>query len=146
MAEQPPKKKRLRGLAGILWNFFKNLNDNEYFKKKFEDTNVKLLLNATDGRDAGLIIIDKGTIDIESVPNKDKNELKKKKLGWNGKLETDTKTFMDIAMNKLSLGGIVKKVISRKVKIRGTRKLLILLKIFNILSYDEKKEKEAQEE
>ena len=129
MAEQPPKKKRLRGIAGILWNFFKNLNDNDYFKKTFEDTNVKLLLNATDGRDAALIIIDKG-----------KNELKKKKLGWNGKLETTTALFMDIAMEKLSLGGIVKKIITRKVKIRGTRKLLILLKIFNILSYDANKE------
>ena len=122
---------------------FKNLNDNDYFKKTFEDTNVKLLLNATDGRDAALIIIDKGTIDIESIPNKDKNELKKKKLGWNGKLETTTALFMDIAMEKLSLGGIVKKIITRKVKIRGTRKLLILLKIFNILSYDANKAAEA---
>ena len=146
MAEEKSKKKRLRGLAGILWNFFEPLNKNDYFKEKFADTEVKLMLNATDGRYAALIIIDKGTIDIENVPNKVKEDLKKKKLGWNGKLETDTQTLMDIAMEKLSLGGIVKKVLTRKIKIRGTRKLLILIKIFNILSYDEKKAKEAQQE
>ena len=141
MSESTPKKKRLRGFASILAKQLGPLNEIDYFKEKFKDTNVKLLLNATDGKIAALIIIDKGTLSIESIPNTPKKSLKKKVLGWNGKLETKTLFFLDIAVGKLGIGGIVKKVLSRKIKIRGIRKLLILLKMFNILEYEAKKAK-----
>jgi len=146
MAETKPKKKKLRGLPKIIWGFFAPLNDNDYFQKKFEDTDVKILLNAKDGRYAALIKINNGKIEIDGVPNKDKKELKKKKLGWDGKLETTTQIFMDIAMNKISLWGIIGKIFTRKIKIRGIRKLLILLKVFDILAYEEKKANEAKNE
>jgi hypothetical protein len=144
MAEPKPKKKRLRGIASILWKFFENLNNNDYFKEKYKDTEVKLLINATDGRFAGIIIIDKGEISVESIPNKDKKELKKKKIGWNGKIEAETKMFLDIAMGKIPWGALIKKLLTGKI--RGARKLLILIKLFNIIAYAEKKADEASQE
>jgi len=56
------KKKRIRGLAGIVSKLVEPLNENEKFKEKFKDTEKKVLLNAKDGKYAALLVIDKGTI------------------------------------------------------------------------------------
>ena len=145
MSERPEKKKRLRGFPGIIHKNLDKLNTNEYFKKKHAETEAIVMLNANDAKAAAMVTINKGTVSVEGVPNDSKSGLKKKVLGWDGKIETTLQIFMDIVIGKLSLGGIVKKFFSRKIKVRGIRKLLILLNLFNILSYEDKK-KEATAE
>lgn len=144
MSDRADKKKRLRGFPGILHKNLDPLNNNEYFKKKHAETKAKIMLNAIDAKAAAIVIIDKATVSIEGVPNEPKSGLKKKVLGWDGKLETTLQIFMDIVIGKLTIGGIVKKVLSRKIKVRGIRKLLILLNLFNILSYEDKKKEAAK--
>jgi len=139
MSERPKKKRGLRGFPGIISKNLMPLNDNEYFKKKHANTEIKVMLNAFDAKEAALVIVDKGTLNVEGVPNTPRSGLKKKVLGWNGKIETTLQIFMDIVVGKLSLGGMSKKVISRKIKVRGIRKLLVLLSLFNILTYEENK-------
>ena len=39
------KKKKPRGFAGIVAKLVEPLNENEIFKEKFKDTEVKFLLN-----------------------------------------------------------------------------------------------------
>ena len=80
------KKKRLRGFAGIVSKQIEPLNDNEKFKEKYKDMQLKVLLNAKDGKYAALLVIDKGTIHVEDFKNNPKENLKKKVLGWNGLL------------------------------------------------------------
>jgi len=62
-------------------------------------------------------------------------------LGWNGKIETNSQIFLKIAMGELSIWGIVKNVLTRKIKLRGIRKLLKLLKIFKMLLLEENQNK-----
>ncbi|MHA1146754.1 MAG: hypothetical protein ACTSR8_00750 [Promethearchaeota archaeon] len=143
MSEQKPKKKRLRGFAGVINTQLSPLNSIEHFRKKFADEKFKILLNATDGKIAALIIVDHGVLEVDSVKNTPKDEIKKKKLGWKGKLETTMPIFLDIAMGKLSTGKIILKVLTRKVKIKGVSKLLKLLTMFSILEHEQKK-KEAE--
>ena len=92
-----------------------------------------ILFNAVDGRYAALLKIDNGNVVVEGLKNKDKKKLKKKNLGWQGKLETTTNLFLKIATSELSTISIIKKIITRKIKIRGIRKVLILKDLFSFI-------------
>jgi len=127
------KKKRIRGLAGIVSKLVEPLNENEKFKEKFKDTEKKVLLNAKDGKYAALLIIDKGTIYVEGMKNNPKKNLKKKVVGWDGLLQTKTSTFLEILeSNEISLGKIVGKILTGRIKIRGIKHVLVLLQLFSL--------------
>ncbi|MFX1501706.1 MAG: hypothetical protein ACFFDH_12140 [Promethearchaeota archaeon] len=134
MAESNQDNKNLKGFAILINSILTPLNENKKFKEKFGKVDTKILLNASNLDFAALITINDGIIRVESIPNKPKANLKKKRIRWNGFLEMDTTTFLSIAMNRLSPLAIGKKWLTRKVKMRGIRKLLILLKVFKFLS------------
>ncbi|MHA1660313.1 MAG: hypothetical protein ACTSUT_14470 [Promethearchaeota archaeon] len=137
MAEKKEKKKKARGFAGVIAKNLEPLNSNEKFKEKYKDTKLKLLLNAKDGRWAALIIIDNGILNIEGVKNSPKENISKKALGWEGLLETSTPLFLDIASGKLSTGGMLIKIITRKIKIKGMKKVAVLSELFALLENKE---------
>jgi len=131
MAENETKKKRLKGFAGIVAKEIEPLNSIEKFKEDFKDKVIKILLNAKDGKYAALLVIDHGRIYVEGIENKPKENIKKKVVGWNGLLQTDTQTFVDILSgDNVTTGKIVAKILARKIKIRGIKNVLVLLKLF----------------
>jgi hypothetical protein len=134
MTELNQDSKKLRGFAVLINSILTPLNENKKFQEKFGAIDIKILLNASNLKYAALIRINHGVIEVESIPNQPKVNLKKRKLGWNAYLEMDTQTFLAIAMNRLSLIGVAKKWLTHKVKMRGIRKLLILLKVFKFLT------------
>jgi hypothetical protein len=126
------KKKRIRGFAGVVSKQIEQLNEIEKFKEDFKDRTVKILLNATDGKNAALIVIDKGTIQVEEVKNNSKSSLKKKNAGWDGRLQAKTNDFVELLTSEnLSMGSVVGKILTFKIRIRGLRKVLTLLELFN---------------
>lgn len=133
MSEIDEEKKKLRGFASLINSILIPLNENEKFQEKFKKIKVKILLNATNFNYAALIFIDYGFVKVESIPNKPKLNLKKRKVGWDAFLEMDIATFLAIAMNRMSLLGVAKMWLTRKIKMRGIRKLLLLLKMFKLL-------------
>ena len=134
MADINKENNRIRGFAGLINSVLVPLNENKKFQEKFRETDAKILLNASNLNYAALIIIDHGSVKVKSIPNKPKKNLKKKKIGWNSYLEMDTQTFLAIAMRRISILGVVKMWLTRKIKMRGIRKLLILLKMFKLLT------------
>lgn len=127
------KKKRLRGLAGIVSKLVEPLHKSEKFKEKFKDSELKVLLNAKDGKYAALLVIDKGTIYVEGIKNNPKKNLKKKVVGWDGLLQTKTATFLEILeSNDISLGKVVGKILTGRIKIRGIKHVLALLQLFKL--------------
>ncbi|MFX1387988.1 MAG: hypothetical protein ACFE9M_12295 [Promethearchaeota archaeon] len=127
------KKTRLRGFAGIVSKQVEPLNENEKFKHVFKDTEVKVLLNAKDGKWAALLIIDKGKIHVEGIKNEPKENIKKKNAGWDGLLQTTTPMFMELlGSENLSMGKVIRKVLTRKIRIKGLKHVLVLLKLFNL--------------
>ncbi|MFW9894171.1 MAG: hypothetical protein ACFFD7_00025 [Candidatus Thorarchaeota archaeon] len=127
------KKKRPRGFAGIVAKQVEPLNENEKFKEKFKDTEVKILLNAKDGKYAALLIIDKGKISVEGMKNNPKSNLKKKVVGWDGLLQTKTETFLELLESEnISLGKVIGKFLIGRIKIRGIKNVLILLQLFSL--------------
>lgn len=134
MSRSNSEKATIRGFAGLINSVLTPLNVNDKFKEKFKNTNVKILLNAVNLKYAALIIVDHGNVEVKSILNKPKENLKKKRLGWDAFLEMDTQIFLAIAMNRISLLGVAKKWLFRKIKMRGIRKLLNLLKMFKLLT------------
>ena len=127
------KKKKLRGFAGIVSKLDLPLNENVKFKERFKDTEVKVLLNAKDGKYAALLIIDKGTIYVEGIKNKPKKNLKKKVVGWDGLLQTKTSTFLELLEgDDIAIGKVVWKILTFRIKIRGIKHVLILLQLFSL--------------
>ena len=134
MTETNQEKKKIKGFAVLINSILTPLNENKKFQEKFRNITTKILLNAPNLNHAAIIIVDRGLVRVESIPNKPKENLKKREVGWNAFLEMDSQTFLAIAMNRLSLFGVAKKWLTRKIKMRGIRKLLILLKIFRFLT------------
>jgi hypothetical protein len=129
------KKKRIRGFAGIVSKQIEPLNSIKQFKEDFKDKKIKILLNPKDGKNAALLIIENGKVYVEAVDNKDKSQLKKKVVGWDGLLQTTTQTFVELlGGDDLSIGSVVGKILTFKIKIRGIKNVLVLLKLFE---YDE---------
>ena len=134
MEDTSEANKKIRGFAVLINSILTPLNQNKKFQEKFGNLKVKFLLNASNLNYAAIIIVEKGVVRVESIPNKPKENLKKQKVGWNAFLEMDTQTFLAIAMNRLSLFGVAKKWLTRKIRMRGIRRLLTLLKIFRFLT------------
>ncbi|MHA1731223.1 MAG: SCP2 sterol-binding domain-containing protein [Promethearchaeota archaeon] len=122
------RRKRLKGFAGLLNGIMAPLNDDEKFKHVFRDTSLKVLLVATDMAPAGLVVIENGTLKIEEVPFKTKKDLKGVKR--DGLLQCTLSQFMDIASGKLNPA---KAWITRKIKIRGPKKLLKMTPVFSMV-------------
>ncbi|NVM52127.1 MAG: hypothetical protein HWN66_00400 [Candidatus Helarchaeota archaeon] len=125
-----PKVELKRGLAGLMWKIFKILNDNDEFKEEFADIKLTMLMNPKDQRVAAIIKINRGAINIEDIEN-DKETIKEVKI--DALFEASTETFVDMFTTGLSILGILWKLITRKVKIRGMRKMMALKKIVEIL-------------
>ena len=137
MSETKLEKERIRGFAGLIASGLLPLNEKKRFKDQFANTDIKILLNAVNVNFAALIIIKNGILRVESIPNKPKENLKKKNVGWDALLAMDTQTYLALAMNRLPMSKLGLKIITGKVKVRGLRKLLILKKMLILLSQSE---------
>ena len=122
-----------RGFAGLIKNIMEPLNGNPDFEEKFKKVNKKFLINAPNLHHAAIISINKGNLKVQSVPNKPESNLSKKKIHWDGLISMDSQIFLALAMNRISMVGIIVKWISKKVTMKGILNLLTLLKIFNFL-------------
>ncbi|MHA1803324.1 MAG: hypothetical protein ACTSU4_02190 [Promethearchaeota archaeon] len=127
------KKKKLRGFASVIAKNLEPLNTNEKFKEQYKDADLKILLNATDGRYAALIKVKNGTVEVEGIKNDNKENLKKEVLGWDGKLETTTELFLKLASGELSTLKMLLKLITRKIKIKGSKYVMELNNLFSLL-------------
>jgi len=129
MAEE--KKIRLKGFAKVVAKEVEVLNTIEQFKEDFKDSELKILLNAKDGKYAALLVIDKGKVYVEGIENNPKANISKKALGWDGLLKTKTEVFVDLlGGGDISMGSIIWKIITFRIKIKGIKSVLTLLKLF----------------
>ena len=127
------EKKKLHGFAGIVAKQIEPLNEMEEFKQKFKDTEVKVLLNAKDGKWAALLIIDKGKIYVEGIKNNPKENIKKENAGWDGLLSCKTNIFLELlGGDNVSTGKVIRKILTGKIKIRGIKNVLVLLQLFDL--------------
>ena len=125
------KKKKLRGFAGIVSKQVEPLNEIEKFREDFKDRELKILLNAKDGKWAAMLIIDHGKIYVDGIQNQPKENIKKKNAGWDGLLQTKTETFVDLLGGEnVSMGSIIAKILTFRIKIRGIKNVLVLLDLF----------------
>lgn len=106
--------------------FYESLNNNNKFKEKFKDEKFKILLNPKDGKYAALIIVEKGTVSVEKLPNYPISNFDENILGWDAMMQTTLEIFDEIGQGKLSTSAIMKKVLMRKIKMKNP---ILLLKL-----------------
>ena len=128
------KKSKPRGLAGMIAKDLEPLNSKEAFKEQYKDADFKLLLNATDGKYAALIIVKNGTVEVEGLKNDNKDNLKREVLGWNGKMETTLDLFFKMFKGELKTGKMLLKMITGKLKSKGNKYLMELDKMYKLLA------------
>jgi hypothetical protein len=133
MSEKLMINSNARGFAGLIKNIMEPLNGNPDFEEKFKKVNKKFLINAPNLHHAAIVSVNKGNLKVQSVPNKPESNLSKKKIHWDGLISMDSQIFLALAMNRISMMGIIVKWISKKVTMKGIVNLLTLLKIFNFL-------------
>ena len=134
MTEVKEEKKMVRGFAGLIYSVMMPLNEKEKFREKFAKTQLKIIINASNLNYAALMIIDKGTVDVQSIPNKPKENLSKDNVGWDAFLEMNAAVFLAFSMKRLSLPGMAKLVLKREVRLKGLRKLMALMQMMKILA------------
>ncbi|MFX1274051.1 MAG: hypothetical protein ACFFBP_08270 [Promethearchaeota archaeon] len=127
------KKKRLRGMGAALEKQLKALETNDTFIEKFGKLSLKILLNATDDKYATLVEFKNGKVNVESISNENKNDLKKKVLGWDGMMVTTTPIFLKIATGDINDKEFKKLVVGRKIKVKGAKELRIYGDITDLL-------------
>jgi hypothetical protein len=141
MSEKNSEQKRLKGFAGVMAKQLEPVNNVQRFKERFKDyDDFKLLINANDGKYAALIKINRGNLTVEEIKNDDKATMKKLKKECDGFLEMTTDLFFKLAMGKLSNAAFAKKWLTRKIKMKGMKNVMILTKIFYYLSDQANKE------
>jgi len=129
MAEE--KKKRLKGFAKVVAKEVEVLNTIEQFKEDFKDSELKILLNAKDGKYAALLVIDKGKVYVEGIENKPKENIKKKNAGWDGLLQAKMQLFVELlGGGDISMGSIIWKILTFRIKIKGIKNVLTLMTLF----------------
>ena len=119
-----------------VFNLYMPLNSIDKFKEKFAKESFKILLNPKDGVYAALVTVDKGTVLVEGIENKDKKDLTEEKLGWDGMMKTTKALFDEIGQGKLSQSDIMKKVVARKIKMKAPKFLLKLTEMQSFLESD----------
>ncbi|MBD3337816.1 MAG: hypothetical protein GF353_01820 [Candidatus Lokiarchaeota archaeon] len=134
MAEKPKKKKkRARGFAGVIAKQLEPINNNPKFQERYKDEKFKILLNAKDGRYAALIKVDNGKLEVDGIKNQPKENLSQEELEWDGFLELKTDDFFKMAMGEISTLGMIRRLIFRQMKIKGTKYVQQLDKLFKYL-------------
>jgi hypothetical protein len=138
MSEKEVKKERVKGFAGVIAKNLEPVNNKQNFKEDFANELIKILLNAKDGKYAALITIDHGKLTVSGIENEPKENLKKEKVGWDGFLEMTTNDFFQMAMGKLSTGKMLLKIITHKMKVKNSKKVQVLSKLFSYLGEEAK--------
>ena len=123
----------VKGFVKLLWTQLIPLNDNPKFQSFFKNDKLAFLINITDDDYAGLIQINKGEIQVESVKNGNKKYMKKlyEQYDCDGMLETTMAMLLEIAQGNLSTGAMLKEILKKNMRVKGIRKLRILSDLFD---------------
>ena len=133
MSGNKPGKVKEGTYAEGVFDLYNPLNSIDKFKEKFAKESFKILLNPKDGEYAALITVDKGTVLVEGIENKDKKDLTEETLGWDAMMKTTIALFEEIGEGKLSQGDIIKKVVARKIKMKNPKFLIKLTEMQELL-------------
>ena len=123
--EEEAKEERC-GLAGLLWQQLGKVNQNEKFKEEYADAKISFLYNLTDQRYSALITIENGTLIVKHVDNEKDNV---KNIEVDGSIACTASLFFDFTGGKISKVGMLLKMLTGKLKVKGAKKMQELAKI-----------------
>lgn len=123
MSEQEIGSGELSEFVKSIKKGYESLNTNEKFKEQFKDANFKILLNPKDREYAALITVENGIVSVGGIKNTPKDNIMKNRLGWDSYMKTTRQIFKEIGDGILSSRDIRRKVLARKIKVKGLKNL-----------------------
>jgi len=114
------------GLAGLLWQQMGKVNQNRKFQEEYADAKMSFLYNLTDQRYSALITIENGTLIVKHVDNEKDNV---KNIEVDGSIACTASLFFDFTGGKISKVGMLLKMLTGKLKVKGAKKMQELAKI-----------------
>ena len=116
MAEEKPKKQRLKGFPMLIGNLINSVKDKPECKEFIRGIRTRVLFNnLEDKKWACLVTIDKDQIRVEGIRKEDNNSLSRKKLYYWGYWEFPSLSTLMTA-TKWKSGKWIRKMASGKVK------------------------------
>ncbi|MFX0075176.1 MAG: uroporphyrinogen decarboxylase family protein [Candidatus Hermodarchaeota archaeon] len=123
--EEEAKEERC-GLAGLLWQQLGAINQKEKFKKEYADAKMSFLYRLTDQRYSALITIENGTLDVKHLES-DGDVIEN--LEVDGSISCTASLFFDFTGGKISKVGMLIKMLTGKLKVKGAKKMQELASI-----------------
>ena len=114
------------GLAGLLWQQMGKVNQNNKFKEDYADAKMSFLYNLTDQRYSALITIENGTLDVKHIENEG-NAIEN--IEADASIACSASLFFDFTGGKISKVGMLIKMLTGKLKVKGAKKMKELAKI-----------------
>jgi uroporphyrinogen-III decarboxylase len=114
------------GLAGLLWQQMGKINQNAKFQEEYADAKMSFLYNLTDQRYSALITIENGTLEVKHIEN-DSDTIKN--IEVDGSIACTASLFFDFTGGKISKVGMIIKMLTGKLKVKGAKKMQELAKI-----------------
>jgi hypothetical protein len=135
MQTEPSNAVQTPGFAGVIARQIEPLNSKAAFQQAYRSAKpVCILLNATNADHAALIIVENGKIHVQGIENKPKSNLSRKNVHYDGFLSCSTRTFLEIALGRLSMAKMVLKLLSGDIKVNNLLKVLQFKKIISYLA------------
>ena len=118
--EKEEAKEERCGLAGLLWQQMGKVNQNDKFKEDYADAKMSFLYNLTDQRYSALITIENGTLDVKHIENEgDAIE----NIEADASIACSASLFFDFSGGKISKVGMLIKMLTGKLKVKGAKKM-----------------------
>jgi uroporphyrinogen-III decarboxylase len=125
-AEMKEVKEERCGLAGLLWQQLGSVNKNEKFKEEYADAKMSFLYHLTDQRYSALITVENGTLDVKHIENE---ETDIESIEVDGSISCTASLFFDFTGGKISKLGMLIKMLTGKLKVKGAKKMQELANI-----------------
>lgn len=130
--------KNLEGFAQMIHNqFVRPLENSQEFKKIYKDTEITIFFNIVDATHSAVLKIDKGTIDVVGINQSDKE--KKEKAARNSDVVIETIMHLFVEMDNMSPLKLLGKIVKRKLKLKGGKKLKILQELRALANEEDEK-------
>jgi hypothetical protein len=123
--EEEAKEERC-GLAGLLWQQLGSVNQNPKFKEEYSDAKMSFLYHLTDQRYSALITVEKGTLEVKHIEN-DGTDIES--IEVDGSISCTASLFFDFTGGNISKVGMLIKMLTGKLKVKGAKKMQELAKI-----------------
>jgi hypothetical protein len=127
------EENKLTGYAGIIGNALMPLNKHDVFRKKYANCHKQFILNSPHWASAALIVVNHGRLSVDGIGKEPADKFRRMINDSDSYLEMSTYDFLAFAMKRLTLTGVLRRWLTRNMRMKRPLHLLTLYRIYSLL-------------